>query len=1565
MATARRSVSRYIPRRVNSGGKWRRSASLIAAFALSVGSLASIGVAQVVGASADELATGVPQVADAPSLTASSYTISDATKDSNTMITDAADLRSQINLTPGGSDETTMATGFPLTPTVLAGDNVTLMGAVWSKQGGMSPDGTEPDWSAAGNWVSVPGDWTVTGNINSQDSISYDWTGWPSPSNATCATGTPTVNTIPGSVSYTTVWNAWCMASQPAVWSATIKGVAVPTTPGSFGANMVEFYAGYQDPASPTATYFGGPNDPAVGSNSSTYGRFVVLNPALQVTKLVCKTGTGCDPSVASQWVDSQVIPQGSTSVQWLITAKNTGNVDLGDVTTAEDNWGYTDPADDAGKVTGSTCESLDFGALAAGVSTSKTCTSALSDPLVGTLVNGINLNGTLANPSQYALDPNGNPITDRLTGNPTPTSGGKGVPGVVGSNTAVAQVSMPIPGIKLTKWACSTGTGCDTPSGATLATLAGVGAKHANGTYAVTQGKPAGGWVKQAPVPYASDVDWVVVVSNTGNTYLKDVTPTDTLPDASGGAGASSALSPASVALLAPGDSAVFTASTATVTNTHAFGNVDSGSIDPGTGEPTTLDTNRHDVVNVAQASGTPADSSGTVLKDAGGKELAPIDSNKASAEANTVAPVPGIALTKWVCQKGTSGTGCTVPTTSAGLKSTDALTAAGWVKSATVDYGTQADWLIVVENTGKTALASVSLTEEVTTGDGQGTTNCTTGPVADLLAPGEAVAVRCSSSQITNTNAWGTADQVSSGSAGDVVNTAQAQGTPADSQGNPLPAVDGGKGSMPPVPSNEASAQVRTDMPNPAIGLTKWVCQTGTGCVPPTAQADMTSTAALNAAGWVKATTVDYATPADWLIVVTNTGDTTLASVTLSLEKVTGLGAGVLVQAQTTPTGCVAGAPVADSLAAGASATVLCTSSQITNLQTLTLDKDVINTAEATGTPVGKDGKTPLPKADSDTGTWGDVTSNQDKAEVNTTLPKPGIALTKWVCQAGTCAKPTIGDLVSLGAGTPAGGWVKATTVPYASQADWLIVVTNTGDTYLAGVTLSDTLTGDGAGTLTGCVDGMTVAGLLAPGASVPLMCSSSQITNTNAWGTAEQVSSGSAGDVVNTATTTGTPSDKSGKPLPKPEDAPGTIDNVTSPPDSAQVNTTPLAPGLKATKWVCQTGTDCATPTGDALATLAGYDAATGVVAQGKPAGGWVKQATVAYDTDAAWLVIVTNTGNTYLSGVTLSDAATTVGAGATATPVATDPNAEQLLAPGASVVYTGSTAAITNTNALGKADSGPTDNAFKEPLGMDTGRADVVNVASATGTPTDDQGNPLPNTDGKTGGLPPVASNQASAEVNAIAPKPGLALTKWVCKAGTGCQTPKGAALASLGAGKAAGGWVKATTVRYATQADWLITVTNTGNTVLAPVTLSAESTTGNGRGTLTGCSAGSKVADSLAVGASAAVRCASSKITNASALKSGKDVVNTAQAAGTPVDEHGTPIPKPNGGNGPWDKIVSNPGSAEVNTVVPGPGMGAATGGASVAGSQAAVIVGVFLLALALIVVAYRRRGAQA
>jgi hypothetical protein len=206
----------------------------------------------------------------------------------------------------------------------------------------------------------------------------------------------------------------------------------------------------------------------------------------------------------------------------------------------------------------------------------------------------------------------------------------------------------------------------------------------------------------------------------------------------------------------------------------------------------------------------------------------------------------------------------------------------------------------------------------------------------------------------------------------------------------------------------------------------------------------------------------------------------------------------------------------------------------------------------------------------------------------------------------------------------------------VPVGTTVTYCYRVTNTGDTHLVNVTVTDNILGAIC----------TIAGPLAPGAS----------TNCTRTATISQ-------DTTNVGTATGTPSDPQGNPIP----------GVDKPTDSDDATVDVVRPSILIDKTVSLNG-QCP-----------GQDSVT-----------------VPPGTTVTYCYVVTNTGDTHLSNIQVTD--NVLGA------ICTIP----LLAPGASQTCT-KVATITQN---------------------------VINVGTATGQPSNSQGTPLPN-------VPPVTDDDSAS------------------------------------------------------------------------------------------------------------------------------------------------------------------------------------------------------------------------
>ncbi|MCB9371775.1 MAG: hypothetical protein H6518_03230 [Microthrixaceae bacterium] len=666
-----------------------------------------------------------------------------------------------------------------------------------------------------------------------------------------------------------------------------------------------------------------------------------------------------------------------------------------------------------------------------------------------------------------------------------------------------------------------------------------------------------------------------------------------------------------------------------------------------------------------------------------------------------------------------------------------------------------------------------------------------------------------------------------------GDLVNTVDVSGTPVDGNGDPLPEV-------PDVVDDDTAEVVQVA---PSVTVEKTVYQGhdgGAGCE-----------------GGESVPGLD-GDPVTYCFVVTNTGDTTLASVRLDDGDL-----GISETDMTVLAGDL------DSLGLVGSVTLY---------YEATIAGDLTNTVTATATPADGQGD-PLPGLD-------DVTDD-DTADVDEVAPS--VSVVKTVArghEGGANCNGT--DLLH---GLP------------GEEITWCFVVTNTGDTTLAPVTLDDAALAVDESDLT-VVGGGSLASL-APDASVTLFLEGAV-----------------DGDLDNTATVEGTPADGQGDPLPGidpvsddddaqvvevdpsisvaktvyrgHDDGAGcegaelvagengdpvtwcfVITNEGDTPLAAVTFADPalsladasalggdvaaldaaLAPGASVTLWyettvdgdlVPNTATVSGSPADDAGDPLPGVDDVTdaddaAVDAVG-PAVLVAKTVYAGHDggagcegdelvavragDDVTWCIVVTNTGDTALRDVSVVDD----DLGVTEADLDGDTAALGLLGAGESAVL------------------------FLEG----TATADLENTATASGTPADDQGDPL--------GLDDVSDDDTAA-VDVVAPS--LSVAKTVYRGhddGAGC--PGDDAVTGV-AGRAV---------------TWCFVVTNTGDTRLAPVTLE-DADLGVDQVTMTVLSGDLSALDP---GASA--------VLYVEGTVDG-DLDNTVVATGTPVDDTDTPLPE--------------------------------------------------------------------
>ena len=1000
-----------------------------------------------------------------------------------------------------------------------------------------------------------------------------------------------------------TQWNHWCMGI--GAWLVTAPN-AQPLSASDYttvGAIQVQ----------PTPI----DNRQAVSGPENNWGQlnlfpslsYRVVNPKLWLVKEVCASGTGCDvnddPAIdalaknadgtlkinadgsytytdnGGEWIKETELAADATDVQWRLTAINPGNITMDNVTTLSDELtGDTDDVDTPVAGPQGACGDMEFGSVASQAGVGLICDMPVNHPLVDGLLNTAQLEGDFDN---TITDANGQPLIERFDNSK------------VASNKDSARVLHP--GLKLTKWVCSiydatTGApACATPTGTVLTTLAGI-TGPGRGGYAATQGQPAGGWVKETTIPYGATADWLMVATNIGTMYLSNVTLTDAT--SGDGQGTTAAYSPASVSNLAPGQSAVFRTSTTGITNFNAAVSGDDGTpvtVTSGeysyfTGEPTY--NSGADVVNSAQAQGiVVADAANTPYLNEHGQPIdLVVSSNPSTAEVNAVMYAVGDYVWVDVNRDGVQDAG---EPPVAGV--TVALLDGSGGPARDVDGNLVAS--TVTDGNGYyyfDRLPAGQYQVMFTLPDGYRWTL----PLAGLDETVDSDAVFA----VADTDATAASGVFTLGpSDANLMLTADLTTPYRGSVVAPMidPTIDAG-----------------VVAPVPGIKLTKWVCSTGDDCPVPSgaeltamagvgsrnsdgtwAVTDSTAVAQPTASGWVRQAALAYDGPVKWLLVATNIGNTVLSDVTVSADVTTGAGL-----TTTDPTGTV----IAVALASGSSATLVLNSADLTNVGSFgagvngtadwsgesvwdTSGSDVVNTATVSATPMGSHGsRLRLP----DGTLMPAVVSNPSSAEARTTAPAPALKVTKWVCVTGTgcVVPPSAADLtrlsgvsvnagvVSVVTGQPTAEWVKETTVDPGGSAQWLMVVSNIGDTAVTGISVCAhdvaVVAGTSPVTVTSCVDpGASV--VLTPGASTFATALVENVTTTAPWvagddGVVDPVTReptyNNGDDVVNSAFATATAVDSAGHHLPRPNGQPGDT-TVTSNTSTAEVTTPPPPP------------------------------------------------------------------------------------------------------------------------------------------------------------------------------------------------------------------------------------------------------------------------------------------------------------------------------------------------------------------------------------------------------------------
>ncbi|WP_208402795.1 DUF7617 domain-containing protein, partial [Lysinibacter cavernae] len=452
--------------------------------------------------------------------------------------------------------------------------------------------------------------------------------------------------------------------------------------------------------------------------------------------------------------------------------------------------------------------------------------------------------------------------------------------------------------------------------------------------------------------------------------------------------------------------------------------------------------------------------------------------DPNLTQSSTATVTPAkatPALSVVKEVC----STDGCDEDA---------AANEGGWAKTTAVDYFGSVTWRVTVTNTGETPVTGITVQDELAPG-------CAVGPFD--LARGASHSITCESEQLT---ADLTNEAVASGSAPDAVPVTQTDSAtvtvgekPASSMTvvkeacNPLvndcadssavgsdgwssagQVVFEGEGKWRVSVTNTGSTTLTNvravDASSPecsfvvaslAPGASKTVtCEassvssvvTNTATItatPPFGDPDLSETvsatltpaaavpgvvfvkevcpldqacehdAGLGKGGWSDAATVDYDGSVQWRLTVVNSGQTVLTSVVVSDPMVLGCASDEL-----------------GPIARGEQASVVC--------ETNELRADLLNTATA-----------------SVTDSLSNVLSQEASASVTIGTPKPesGITLQKESCDPAASG-------CSPDAAIGADGWSTSTLVPFLGASKWRVTVTNSGETTLTNVRVSDEL-------------------------------------------------------------------------------------------------------------------------------------------------------------------------------------------------------------------------------------------------------------------------------------------------------------------------------------------------------------------------------------------------------------------------------------------------------------------------------------------------------------------------
>lgn len=530
--------------------------------------------------------------------------------------------------------------------------------------------------------------------------------------------------------------------------------------------------------------------------------------------------------------------------------------------------------------------------------------------------------------------------------------------------------------------------------------------------------------------------------------------------------------------------------------------------------------------VTNTVTASANPVDENGTDIPDTPN----PTDDDTAQTESAE----PGIQILKTVYLGHNSGASCPGS------------------ESVTGVNGTAVTYCFRVINTGNTYLSSITVTD------------------ADLGIDQSDMTLRSGTTPLAPNGVLVYYYQANID--GDLLNTAATTGNPTTSDGTDLP--DGQD------PTDDDTAQV--DEVAPAIVINKTVYSghdSGAGCPGIDLLTGVTSGAEIT-----------------YCFEVENTGDTYLNTILLTDDDLGIDQSDMTLLSGTTP---------------------LAPDATLVYYYETTVNGDLVNTADVTGNPTTPDG-TDLPGVPNPT--------DDDDAEVDSS--GPGIRLRKTVY---------VGD--DSGASCPG---LQSVAGAVGLDVTYCFEVTNSGDTYLDNIILDDTTLGIDQDAMT-LVSGTTP---LAPGDSLIYF----YLTTLSQ-------------DLVNVAMVQGDPTDEVGDPIPNTQ--PQTDE------DDAEVEV--VNPGIEVAKTVYN-----------------GHD--NGASCPGRESVQNGQGGSVTY------CFVVTNTGDTYLDDITLTDPFLSITEAQMTLLSGTTP-----LAPDASLTYYYET----------------------------TADFDLVNTVDVTGNPTDETGRDLPN------------------------------------------------------------------------------------------------------------------------------------------------------------------------------------------------------------------------------------------